>query len=236
MGESRLILFLSSIPLLLSVWTIDLAFVRVLHILLLFLFICSPCVYLCTWAVRELTLLFSHLQRQRNTKKVLHNSYHTLLSGLWPYSSPYLSGDRYAPHCLHTADSTTPRQPSYNHPHSHTFKRCSKKRWLCTDSFVHVSINVSLMLTWDHCVADRSPSLLYIFVCFAHTCSTAPSPIVHSLGSSSCSSFPFPSALLHAAHPPSFMHRLFICPQEGRGSTQVCPLSWEMFFLIAIYH
>ncbi|XP_026155974.1 potassium voltage-gated channel subfamily KQT member 4 isoform X2 [Mastacembelus armatus] len=42
---------------------------------------------------RELTLLFSHLQRQRNTKKVLHNSYHTLLSGLRPYSSPYLSGD-----------------------------------------------------------------------------------------------------------------------------------------------
>ncbi|CAG5891736.1 unnamed protein product [Menidia menidia] len=43
---------------------------------------------------RELTLLFSHLQRQRNTKKVLQNSYHTLLSGLRPYSSPYLSGDR----------------------------------------------------------------------------------------------------------------------------------------------
>ncbi|XP_012724113.2 potassium voltage-gated channel subfamily KQT member 4 isoform X2 [Fundulus heteroclitus] len=42
---------------------------------------------------RELTLLFSHLQRQRNTKKVLQNSYHTLLSGLRPYSSPYLSGD-----------------------------------------------------------------------------------------------------------------------------------------------
>ncbi|XP_029369526.1 potassium voltage-gated channel subfamily KQT member 4 isoform X1 [Echeneis naucrates] len=42
---------------------------------------------------RELTLLFSHLQRQRNPKKVLHNSYHTLLSGLRPYSSPYLSGD-----------------------------------------------------------------------------------------------------------------------------------------------
>ncbi|XP_062291311.1 potassium voltage-gated channel subfamily KQT member 4 [Scomber scombrus] len=45
---------------------------------------------------RELTLLFSHLQRQRNTKKALHNSYHTLLSGLRPYSSPYLSGDRKA--------------------------------------------------------------------------------------------------------------------------------------------
>ncbi|XP_048057575.1 potassium voltage-gated channel subfamily KQT member 4 [Megalobrama amblycephala] len=42
---------------------------------------------------RELTLLFSHLQRQRSAKKVLHNSYHTLLSGLRPYSSPYLSGD-----------------------------------------------------------------------------------------------------------------------------------------------
>ncbi|KAM3596463.1 uncharacterized protein V6R79_014907 [Siganus canaliculatus] len=42
---------------------------------------------------RELTLLFSHLQRQRHTKKVLPNSYHTLLSGLRPYSSPYLSGD-----------------------------------------------------------------------------------------------------------------------------------------------
>ncbi|KAM3858662.1 potassium voltage-gated channel subfamily KQT member 4 [Diretmus argenteus] len=45
---------------------------------------------------RELTLLFSHLQRQRSAKKVLHNSYHTLLSGLRPYSSPYLSGDRKA--------------------------------------------------------------------------------------------------------------------------------------------
>ncbi|XP_029299276.1 potassium voltage-gated channel subfamily KQT member 4 [Cottoperca gobio] len=42
---------------------------------------------------RELTLLFSHLQRQRKTKKVLPNSYHTLLSGLRPYSPPYLSGD-----------------------------------------------------------------------------------------------------------------------------------------------
>ncbi|XP_038144792.1 potassium voltage-gated channel subfamily KQT member 4 isoform X2 [Cyprinodon tularosa] len=45
---------------------------------------------------RELTLLFSHLQRQRSTKKVLQNSYHTLLSGLRPYSSPYLSRDRKA--------------------------------------------------------------------------------------------------------------------------------------------
>ncbi|XP_074469918.1 potassium voltage-gated channel subfamily KQT member 4 isoform X2 [Sebastes fasciatus] len=42
---------------------------------------------------RELTLLFSHLQRQRNPKKVLQNSYNTLLSGLRPYSPPYLSGD-----------------------------------------------------------------------------------------------------------------------------------------------
>ncbi|KAA0710387.1 Potassium voltage-gated channel subfamily KQT member 4 KQT-like 4 [Triplophysa tibetana] len=42
---------------------------------------------------RELTLLFSHLQRPRSAKKVLQNSYHTLLSGLRPYSSPYLSGD-----------------------------------------------------------------------------------------------------------------------------------------------
>lgn len=64
------------------------------------LFICcvfSMCSLFARWRVRELTLLFSHLQRQRNTKKVLHNSYHTLLSGLWPYSSPYVSGDRYAP-------------------------------------------------------------------------------------------------------------------------------------------
>uniref|UniRef100_A0A8C9T1R0 Potassium voltage-gated channel subfamily Q member 4 n=1 Tax=Scleropages formosus TaxID=113540 RepID=A0A8C9T1R0_SCLFO len=43
---------------------------------------------------RELTLLFSHLQQQRSAKKVHHHhSYHTLLSGLRPYSSPYLSGD-----------------------------------------------------------------------------------------------------------------------------------------------
>ncbi|XP_028819235.1 potassium voltage-gated channel subfamily KQT member 4 isoform X1 [Denticeps clupeoides] len=41
---------------------------------------------------RELTLLFSHLQRQRSAKKVLH-PYQTLLSGLRPYSSPYLWGD-----------------------------------------------------------------------------------------------------------------------------------------------
>ncbi|KAK5855125.1 hypothetical protein PBY51_005260 [Eleginops maclovinus] len=45
---------------------------------------------------RELTLLFSHLHRPRKTKKVLQNSYHTLLSGLRPYSPPYLSGDRKA--------------------------------------------------------------------------------------------------------------------------------------------
>ncbi|XP_056439490.1 potassium voltage-gated channel subfamily KQT member 4-like isoform X2 [Gadus chalcogrammus] len=42
---------------------------------------------------RELTFLFSHLQRQRSNKKVLQNSYQTLLSGLRPYSSPCLQGD-----------------------------------------------------------------------------------------------------------------------------------------------
>ncbi|XP_048850039.1 potassium voltage-gated channel subfamily KQT member 4-like isoform X2 [Brienomyrus brachyistius] len=40
---------------------------------------------------RELTLLFSHLQQQRNTKKGQH--FHTLLSGLRPHSSPFLSRD-----------------------------------------------------------------------------------------------------------------------------------------------
>uniref|UniRef100_A0A3P8XPX1 Uncharacterized protein n=1 Tax=Esox lucius TaxID=8010 RepID=A0A3P8XPX1_ESOLU len=54
---------------------------------------------------RELTLLFSHLQRRRSAKKVLHNSHHTLLSGLRPYSSPYLSGDRYAPRNTHIRTS-----------------------------------------------------------------------------------------------------------------------------------
>uniref|UniRef100_A0AAZ3Q3G6 Potassium voltage-gated channel subfamily Q member 4 n=1 Tax=Oncorhynchus tshawytscha TaxID=74940 RepID=A0AAZ3Q3G6_ONCTS len=39
---------------------------------------------------RELTLLFSHLQRRRSAKKVLHNSHHTLLSGLRPYSKLFL--------------------------------------------------------------------------------------------------------------------------------------------------
>ncbi|KAJ7991516.1 hypothetical protein DPEC_G00284690 [Dallia pectoralis] len=42
---------------------------------------------------RELTLLFSHIQRRRSAKRVLHSSHHTLLSGLRPYSAPYLSGD-----------------------------------------------------------------------------------------------------------------------------------------------
>ncbi|XP_028317631.1 potassium voltage-gated channel subfamily KQT member 4 isoform X2 [Gouania willdenowi] len=64
---------------------------------------------------RELTLLFSHLQRQRNTKKILQNSYHTLLSGLRPYSTPYLSGDRYAPrHILQP--HRTPRQGAKGQP------------------------------------------------------------------------------------------------------------------------
>ncbi|TDH04147.1 hypothetical protein EPR50_G00149330 [Perca flavescens] len=75
---------------------------------------------------RELTLLFSHLQRQRNTKKYLHNSYHTLMSGLRPYSSPYLSGDRYAPLHLSQPHSTS-RQvaaslPTLTHRHLHTIK------------------------------------------------------------------------------------------------------------------
>uniref|UniRef100_A0A674D2M1 Potassium voltage-gated channel subfamily Q member 4 n=1 Tax=Salmo trutta TaxID=8032 RepID=A0A674D2M1_SALTR len=54
---------------------------------------------------RELTLLFSHLQRRRSAKNVLHNSHNTLLSGLRPYSSPYLSGDRYV-HFLHCSSSS----------------------------------------------------------------------------------------------------------------------------------
>lgn len=126
--NSKFHLFLSSIPLLLSVWTIDLAFLWVFSYLVWFLFICHVffcfCVYLCTWGVRELTLLFSHLQRQRNNKKVLPNSYHTLLSGLRPYSSPYLSGDRYALRHL-TQPHSTSRQVAkvYLHSHSHTHSK-----------------------------------------------------------------------------------------------------------------
>ncbi|XP_061520579.1 potassium voltage-gated channel subfamily KQT member 4 [Phycodurus eques] len=49
---------------------------------------------------RELTLLFSHLQRQRNATKSAPpppysaNYHHAPLSGLRPYSAPYMSGDR----------------------------------------------------------------------------------------------------------------------------------------------
>ncbi|XP_051926559.1 potassium voltage-gated channel subfamily KQT member 4 isoform X1 [Hippocampus zosterae] len=49
---------------------------------------------------RELTLLFSHLQRQRNASKKAPpppysaNFNHMPLSGLRPYSAPYMSGDR----------------------------------------------------------------------------------------------------------------------------------------------
>ncbi|XP_077362711.1 potassium voltage-gated channel subfamily KQT member 4 isoform X1 [Festucalex cinctus] len=51
---------------------------------------------------RELTLLFSHLQRQRNAPKKAPpppppysaNFHHVPLSGLRPYSAPYMSGDR----------------------------------------------------------------------------------------------------------------------------------------------
>lgn len=109
------------------------------------------------WGVRELTLLFSHLQRQRNTKKVLHNSYHTLLSGLRPYSSPYLSGDRYAPHHLSQPSQyiqTGGRRSTYTHAHTqtpkhkqncnnrdlekNTFNRCTKKITTdCSWSFLH---------------------------------------------------------------------------------------------------
>lgn len=110
--------FLSGLPLLLSVWTIRLAFLCVVH-LWLFLFLLISCflVYLCTCGVRELTLLFSHLQRQRNHKKVLQNSHHTLLSGLRPYSSPYLSGDRYGPLAAsqHIHPDRWQRAKSYSH-------------------------------------------------------------------------------------------------------------------------
>ncbi|XP_077446051.1 potassium voltage-gated channel subfamily KQT member 4 isoform X1 [Stigmatopora argus] len=50
-------------------------------------------------AFRELTLLFSHLQRQRNATQrappppYSANFHHTPLSGLRPYSAPYMSGD-----------------------------------------------------------------------------------------------------------------------------------------------
>ncbi|XP_077599942.1 potassium voltage-gated channel subfamily KQT member 4 isoform X1 [Stigmatopora nigra] len=49
---------------------------------------------------RELTLLFSHLQRQRNATQrappppYSANFHHAPLSGLRPYSAPYMSGDR----------------------------------------------------------------------------------------------------------------------------------------------
>ncbi|TRZ01257.1 hypothetical protein DNTS_008040 [Danionella cerebrum] len=42
---------------------------------------------------RELKLLFSHLQRQRSSKKLQLGSSQTLLSGLRPYGSPWLTGD-----------------------------------------------------------------------------------------------------------------------------------------------
>lgn len=101
-------------------------------ILSYFLFICHVffflfvCVFLFVHVVgvRELTLLFSHLQRQRNPKKVLQNSYNTLLSGLRPYSPPYLSGDRYAPRHLsqpHSASRRVAESPptlTHRHPNS----------------------------------------------------------------------------------------------------------------------
>lgn len=157
-------LFLSSVPPLLSIWTISLAFLCVLHQFLLFVFFCFfhlSCVYLCTWGVRELTLLFSHLQRQRNTKKVLHNSYHTLLSGLWPYSSPYMSGDRYAPPPPSLQPHSTPRQaaagpPTLTHRHpiktsrtTHSAGVQRKSSWLFLDFSAWMcclSYCVSLML------------------------------------------------------------------------------------------
>lgn len=118
-----------------------------------FLFICHVlffvCVFICArGGVRELTLLFSHLQRQRNTKKVLHNSYLTLLSGLRPYSSPYLSGDRYAPRHLSQPHSTS-RQvaeslPTLTHRHPNTTVTTGTYRGIhstgvqsCFRSFLH---------------------------------------------------------------------------------------------------
>lgn len=78
-------------------------FMFIYHVLFLVCFCSHSFLHV---GVRELTLLFSHLQRQRNTKKVLQNSYHTLLSGLRPYSSPYLTGDRYETCKLATSHCT----------------------------------------------------------------------------------------------------------------------------------
>lgn len=126
-------IFTSFVPLLLSVWTIDLAFLCFVFYHLLFFCSFVMCFFFCLFVhvgVRELTLLFSHLQRQRNTKKVLHNSHHTLLSGLRPYSSPYLSGDRYAlrhllqPHSASWQAAKVYLQSCKHKLRNNTFSRC----------------------------------------------------------------------------------------------------------------
>lgn len=68
-------------------------------------------------------------------------------------------------------------QPTRLHPdshpatiHTHTHSRAAPRKDDCVQICLCVSINVPLMLIWDHCVADPSPLLLYIFVCLAHTC------------------------------------------------------------------
>lgn len=211
------------------------------HFLLFICCVFSMCSLFARWRVRELTLLFSHLQRQRNTKKVLHNSYHTLLSGLWPYSSPYVSGDRYAPlppPCSLTAHprqtnkkKNTKRQPSRSHtqtPHEQAEQKYywagvgTKSRFflhgLCLESY-----NLPLTALRDHCVAGPPLlplhlCLLCVFSCHLHRLilPTHRFPLLPvSLSLRFPSSSPsFPS---HTHRPPSFIRS-----QEGRSSMQVC--------------
>lgn len=191
-------------------------FLYICHLFCFVLFICAR------GGVRELTLLFSHLQRQRNTKKVLPSSYHTLLSGLRPYSLPYLSGDRYAPRHLLQPHGThrqvaqrhpcplhpctqTPKPTQHRNnrdPQKNTFNRCTEG--INVDLLLELSArmncvtnNVSLMLICDHCVAGSPPlppSLPFtcLHLCLLSSNSSPPPPAVHSLVASSCLPLSFP--------------------------------------------
>lgn len=201
------------------------------------------CSLFARWRVRELTLLFSHLQRQRNTKKVLHNSYHTLLSGLWPYSSPYVSGDRYAPLPPPCSLTAHPRQKKQQQKtsalalsHTDTTRTGRAKYYwagvgtksrfflhgLCLESY-----NLPLTALRDHCVAGPPLlplhlCLLCVFSCHLHRLILPTHwfpllPVFLSLSLSLCFPSSSPSFPSHTHRPPSSIRS-----QEGRSSMQVC--------------
>lgn len=212
--------FLSSIPLLLSVWTIQVAFLlfEFFHILLFFVFICHVFFLFCFICARGLSENWRYCS-VTSSDSVTPRRFSTTPTtrcclGCGPTAPPTCRGTGTHPATSHSL-TVHPDRWHKVYPYSCThadqnIQQVHKKNpgfrsfsaWTCC-----VSNNVSLTLIWDHCVAGP-PWLLCIFVCLAHTfaISTASRCSLTGCLFLSPSFFPFISITPFPCRPPSILH------------------------------